>query len=71
MQSKKSDLAANAASQTQANLSRAIKEIEEELAYGKRKAMTGLQKWQLAVKYLAMHQDRKDFNFLDRYQNQG
>ena len=52
-------------------MSRAIKEVEEQLAYGKRKAMTGLQKWQLAVKYLAMHHDKAEFNYLERYQNKG
>ena len=46
---------------------RAIKEIEEQLAIGGRKQLTGLQKWQLAVKYLAMSHDNSQFDYLDRY----
>lgn len=30
--------------------------------------MTGLQKWQLAVKYLAMNQDKDKFKYLTRHE---
>ena len=41
--------------ETQKALVRALKEIDEQLALSKKKSMTGLQKWQLAVKFLSMN----------------
>ena len=33
--------------------------------------MTGLQKWQMAVKFIGMNKDQSKFNYLDRYQKNG
>ena len=41
------------------------------MAQGQRKQLTGLQKWQLAVKFLAMTQQKDKFNYLTRHQRRG
>jgi len=56
------------ATETQQNLSRAMKEIEEQLAVGGRKQISGLQKLQMAVKFLDMVQDQGKFDYLNSYQ---
>ena len=33
--------------------------------------MTGLQKWQMAVKFIGMNKDLDKFNYLNRYQKNG
>ena len=33
--------------------------------------MTGLQKWQMAVKFIGMNKDTDKFNYLNRYQKNG
>ena len=46
----------------------AIKQVEESLASSKNtKDLTGLEKWQLAVKYVAMRRNPEEANFLQRY----
>lgn len=67
LQAKKSGTQSVATVETQQNMRRAIKEIEEQLAIGGRKQLTGLQKWQLAVKFLAMSHDDSQFDYLDRH----
>ena len=46
----------------------AIKQVEETLAANNNKLeLTGLEKWQLAVKYVAMRRNPEAVNFLGRY----
>ena len=46
----------------------AIKQVEETLAANNNKMeLTGLEKWQLAVKYVAMRRNPEAVNFLGRY----
>ena len=33
--------------------------------------MTGLQKWQMAVKFIGMNKDTDKFNYLNRYHKNG
>ena len=45
-----------------------MKQVEETLAANKRKTeLTGLNKWQLAVKYVAMRRNPEAAEFLGRY----
>ena len=37
----------------------------------KNATMTGLQKWQMAVKFIGMNKDQSKFNYLNRYQKNG
>ena len=67
IQAKKSGTSSTATDETQRNMRRAIKEIEEHLAMGSHRQLTGLQKWQLAVKFLAMNQKDIKYDYLDRH----
>ena len=67
LQAKKSGTQTNATVETQRNMRRAIKEIEELLAMGGRRQLTGLQKWQLAVKFLAMNKKDVKYDYLERH----